>query len=33
LPIEIAGLIGISELILKPLLYYIHEIIWDKNVS
>jgi uncharacterized membrane protein len=29
LPIEIAGLIGIGELILKPLLYYIHELIWD----
>jgi uncharacterized membrane protein len=29
LPIEIAGLVGISELILKPVLYYIHEIIWD----
>ena len=29
LPIEIAGLIGIGELIIKPLLYYVHEVIWD----
>jgi uncharacterized membrane protein len=32
-PIEISGLIGVVELVIKPLFYFIHELIWKKYVS
>ena len=29
--IEVAGLLGVSELLFKPLLYFLHERIWYKS--
>ena len=29
--IEVAGLLGIGELLLKPLLYFLHERLWYKS--
>jgi len=33
LPIDISGLIGLVELVFKPILYFIHELLWKKYVS
>jgi uncharacterized membrane protein len=33
LPIEISGLIGVIELVVKPIIYFTHELIWKKYVS
>lgn len=33
LPIEIATLVGIGEIAVKPILYYMHELTWDRYVS
>jgi uncharacterized membrane protein len=32
-PIEIASLLGITELTIKPILYFIHERIWYKYIK
>ena len=29
--VEVAGLLGVGELILKPLLYFLHERLWYKS--
>jgi uncharacterized membrane protein len=29
--VEVAGLLGVGELILKPLLYFLHERVWYKS--
>jgi uncharacterized membrane protein len=29
--VEVAGLLGVSELIFKPLFYFLHERIWYKS--
>lgn len=33
LPIDISGLIGLVELVVKPTLYFVHELAWKKYVS
>lgn len=32
-PIEIASLLGITELTIKPILYFVHERIWYKYIK
>lgn len=29
--VEVAGLLGVGELMLKPLLYFLHERVWYKS--
>jgi uncharacterized membrane protein len=33
LPIKWAGMVGFAELILKPIIYFIHERIWYKYIK
>lgn len=33
LPIEVAGMVGIAELIVKPIIYFIHERVWYRWVK
>lgn len=33
LSIEVAGMVGIAELIVKPIVYFIHERVWYKWVK
>ena len=30
LPLKWAAIFGLGELILKPIIYYLHEIVWSK---
>jgi uncharacterized membrane protein len=32
-PIKWAGMVGVAELVLKPLIYFIHERIWYKFIK
>jgi uncharacterized membrane protein len=32
-PIKWAGMVGVAELVLKPLIYFIHERIWYKWIK
>ena len=33
LPIKWAGMVGVAELILKPMIYFVHERIWYKWIK
>ena len=33
LPIKWAGIVGIAELVLKPVIYFFHEIFWYKYIK
>ena len=33
LPLKWAGIVGVAELILKPIIYFIHERIWYKWIK
>jgi len=33
LPIKWAGMVGLGELILKPIIYFLHERMWYKHIK
>jgi len=33
LPLKWAGMVGVGELILKPIIYFFHEIMWYKYIK